>query len=338
MTEVTRPALVTGASGFIGRHLLRALLGRKRRVYALCRRPDAFEDLGDPGLQVVPGDLEDPASYLRHLDREVTVFHLAGVRSAPGTPSDRMQRVNVAATLGLGRASLQAGVARFVHVATATVFGPSPTRDLTEADGNGEETRRDGYSRSKAAAALGMRALAAEGLRVVSVFPTIVFGPDHPSHPNRVTGQVRRLLRSRVDLVVGGGGQQRNLVLVDDVVKGLLLAETCDRPGEEFLLGGDHVSHRRFNEMVRALARRKARVTLSVPRGAALPAARVMDRLRGYPAESGYETAIGMLGEEWRYSSLKAQRILGYTWTPLREAVLDTLRSLQTSSRDRVNP
>ena len=119
---------------------------------------------------------------------------------------------------------------------------------------------------------------------------------------------------------------------------GLLLAETCDRTGEEFLLGGDHVSHRRFNEMVRALARREARVTLSVPRGAALAAARVMDRLRGYPAESGYETAIGMLGEEWRYSSLKAQRILGYTWTPLREAVLDTLRSLQTSSRDRVNP
>ena len=74
------PALVTGASGFIGRHLVRALLRQNRRVLALCRNPSDLQDLEHPLFRVIHGDLEEPQSYAAPLNDQVTVFHLAAGR------------------------------------------------------------------------------------------------------------------------------------------------------------------------------------------------------------------------------------------------------------------
>lgn len=121
---------------------------------------------------------------------------------------------------------------RFVHVSTALIHGPS----------GGGGVPLGTYAETKARAAREVRRLAAEGLPAVTVCPTIVFGPDHPSHPNRVTSEIRRLLRQRVVRVVAGGRQARNLVHVDDVVRGLLAAELRGTVGEEYLLGGEEVA------------------------------------------------------------------------------------------------
>jgi nucleoside-diphosphate-sugar epimerase len=319
-------AFVTGGSGFLGRHLVRELLRQGRTVLALCRDPSAIDEPPGPRLRLVRGPLEQPELFASHLERGMTLFHLASARNRPGTPPARHRLVNVDATLELARRAAHAGVERMVYVSTAHVFGPSREgQSVAEADRFGEAI--DSYMASRIEALEGMRRIAAtEGLPLVSLFPTIVFGPDAPGHPNRITAHLRNLLRTGLDVVVAGGTQRRSLVYVEDVVRGLLLAERRARPGAELILGGDDVSPRELNRLALALAGRPVRVRLSIPLPFARAAAALADVSRGHSRRSGYVSALTLLTREWCFSSLNAQREVGYSWLPLRTGLEHTLR------------
>lgn len=312
---------VTGASGFLGRPLVRALLDAGRHVVALSRDPAPLLDLLHPALQIASGDIRDPASYSPWLASGASVFHLAAVRNHPHRRGREMEEVNVRATAELARRSLTAGVRRFVHVSTALIHGPS------DRDGVPFGT----YMESKERAVREVRRLAALGLPAVTVCPAIVFGPDHPSHPNRVTSEIRRLLRQRVVRVVGGGRQARNLVYVDDVVRGFLAAERRGAVGEEYLLGGEESAPRDFGRLVLSLAGLRPLAMLSLPAGPALAMARVADRLRKSDPGGGYTTAVQVLLREWRFSSERARRDLDYRPRPLLEGLAHTIAWLRAS-------
>lgn len=162
-------------------------------MVALCRRPGGLASLQHPDLRIAAGDLRDPAFYTPLLRPGISVFHLAGARNQPRVQVREMEEVNVEATLTLARRAAESGAGRFVHAATALIYGPSNGEVLSEQDDLDSCT--SAYARSKAEAVRGIRQLAREGLPAVIVCPTIVFGPDHPSHPNRVTSEIRRLLR-----------------------------------------------------------------------------------------------------------------------------------------------
>ncbi|HEX4498472.1 MAG TPA: NAD-dependent epimerase/dehydratase family protein [Thermoanaerobaculia bacterium] len=325
------PAFVTGASGFLGRPLVAALLARGRPVVALCRRPESLADLRHPGLRIAAGDLRVTASWKPLLAGVESVFHLAGVRNQPRASVRDMEAVNVEATLALARAAGEAGVSRFVHVATALIYGPSRQGEA-RAERDGLDPDPELYVRSKIAAVQGLRALAAAGLPAVVVSPSIVFGPDHPSHPNRITAEIRRLLKGGPRVWVGNGRQARDLVFVDDVVDGLLAAEARGGVGEEYLLGGEEVSPRELAGQVQALAAARgvatSRLAFPLPAGVALAAAGIVDRLRGREAGAGYATSIRNLLREWRFSSAKAGRELGYRPRPLAAGLARTIDGL----------
>lgn len=308
-------AVVTGASGFLGRHLVRSLLDLGRPVVALCRDAAELADFRHPGLQVVTGDLRDPASYSPWIAAGDAVFHLAGVRNHPRARMRDMEEVNVLATAELARRCLEARVGRFVHVSTALIHGPSDSGGVPFG----------AYAESKARGVQEIRKLCAEGLPAVTVSPTIIFGPDHPSHPNRVTSEIRRLLRQRIVRVVGGGRQARNLVFVDDVVHGLLAAETRGAIGEEYVLGGEDVAPRDFGRLVLSIAGLRPVATLSLPGGPALAVARIVDRLRNSATESGYATAVRVLLREWRFRSDRARQDLDFRSLPLAEGLARTV-------------
>jgi dihydroflavonol-4-reductase len=313
-------ALVTGASGFLGRPLVRALLDAGREVVALSRDPAALAGLRHPALRIAPGDLRDPASYSPWLAAGDSVFHLAGVRNHPRVRTREMEEINVLATVELARRSLQAGVGRFVHVSTVMDHGPAGGVPF------------GAYAESKARAAREVRRLAGEGLQAVIVCPAIVFGPDSPSHPNRVTSEIRRLLRQRVIRVVAGGRQVRNVVYVDDVVRGLLAAERRGVVGEEYLLGGEEIAPRDFGRLVLSLAGLRPVATLSLPAGPAFAAARIADRLRKSGPGNGYTLAVHVLLREWRFSSERAVRDLEYRPLPLAEGLARTIDWLRGSN------
>jgi dihydroflavonol-4-reductase len=322
-------ALVTGASGFLGRPLVAALLDQGRSVVALCRQPEALADLHHPDLRIAIGDLRTPDSYTPLLAAGISIFHLAGVRNHPHVRAREMEEVNVRATLALARQAGERGAARFVHVATALIYGSSNEgRARTEEDDL--DPASSAYVRSKVEAVRGLRELAREGLPAVTVCPTIVFGPDHPSHPNRVTSEIRRLLRGGPGIWLAGGRQLRNLVFVEDVVRGLLAAEERGTVGEEYLLGGEEVSPRELTRQVLELAGRRQRLALSLPAGPARAAAWIADRLRGQDPGAGYATAVATLLREWRFSSGKAGRDLGYQPLPFAEGLGRTLKWLQS--------
>jgi nucleoside-diphosphate-sugar epimerase len=164
---------------------------------------------------------------------------------------------------------------------------------------------------------------------VVVVCPTLVFGPDHPSHPNQITQQIRRLIRTRVDLLIGGGQKNRNLVYIDDVIRGILLAEAKNHIGEEFIIGGQDFTHREFTDTVYSLSGLKPRISLSIPLVMARFLAQVADRVRGYQPGSGYNNALQTLTLEWSYTSQKAERLLGYTHLPVRDGIRKTLNFIE---------
>lgn len=315
--------LVTGASGFLGRPLVRALLDAGREVVALSRDPAALDGLRHPALEIAPGDLRDPASYSPWLAAGVSVFHLAGVRNHPHVRVREMEEVNVRATAELARRSLEAGVGRFVNVSTLLIHGPS----------DGGNVPLGAYAESKARAAREVHRLASEGLPAVTVCPALVFGPDHPSHPNRITSEIRRLLRQRVVRVVAGGRQARNLVHVDDVVRGLLAAERRGAVGEEYLLGGEDVTPRDFGRLVLSLAGLRPVATLSLPAGPALALARLADWLKKSDIGNGYTVAARVLLSEWRARSERAERDLEYRPLPLAEGLSRTIDWLRTSDQ-----
>jgi dihydroflavonol-4-reductase len=324
-------ALVTGASGFLGRPLVEALLAQGRSVVALCRNPEALSDQYHSDLRIATGDLRDPAFYTPLLTAGASVFHLASLRNQPHVRVREMEEVNVGASLALARRAGERGVARFVHVATALIYGPSKDeRARTEQDDL--DPSSSAYVRSKVEAVRGIRELAREGLPVVTVCPTIVFGPDHPSHPNRVTSEIRRLLRGGPRIWLAGGRQPRNLVFVEDVVRGMLAAEERGAVGEEYLLGGEEVSQRELTRQVMMLAGRREGIALSLPARPARVAAWIADRLRGYDrdgAGAGYAAAVETLLREWRFSSGKAGRDLNYQPLSFTEGLTRTLEWLQ---------
>ncbi|MBI4456401.1 MAG: NAD-dependent epimerase/dehydratase family protein [Acidobacteria bacterium] len=330
--DYIRAALVTGASGFIGRHLIRALLQQGRQVLALCRNRDSLRDLQHPLLRIARADLAESHSYLPYLNCETTVFHLAAVRSLPGTCPQEMHRVNDTATVELGRHAAKAKVVKFVYVSSAYIFGPSDGDCRSEKDGYCRApTLYNAYIQCRVQALTQLKKLAEDRLNLVTVCPTIVFGPDHPSHPNRVTHYLRWLLRSRVEFVVEGGEQRRNLVYVGDVVRGILLAEKFKAAGEDFILAGTDVSPRVLNRMAMTLAGCSLRFSVSLPGSLALALAKLADTVRGYDRTAGYAAAVKVLTQEWRFSFKKSNSVLGYTPTSFSEAILKTLRFIQAT-------
>ena len=329
----SRPAFITGASGFIGRHLVRTLLTNERRVVALCRHPADLEELAHPLLEVIIGHIEDTQTFTPYLGDQVTIFHLAATRAIPGTPPELFTQVNEIAALELGRAALKANVAKFVHVSTALTFGPFQG-DLVDENSTWDWRSIDScYIRTRARAQEEMRELVSQGLPLVVVCPTLVFGPDHPSHPNQISDQIRRLIRTRLNLVIGGGNQRRNLVYIDDVIRGLLLAEGSDHLGEEFILGGQDFTHREFNQTVFSLSGLRPRISLSIPHVLAALMAKAADRVRGFHPGSGYINALQMLTSEWRFTSEKARLILGHNNLSVQDGIRKTLNIIERENQ-----
>lgn len=324
------PAFVTGASGFLGRHLVRALLGAGREVYALCREPEGMAELVHPRLRLLAGSLPDAEAYREALGPATTVFHLAGVRPFPGVTSAELRGVNVAATAALGRLAAERRVARFVALSTAGIFEPAePGAPADESCDLRPAASATTYLRSRLEGFRALTTLADAGLPLVTLLPTIVFGPDRPDHPNPVTGYTRFLLRVRLDAVVGGGAAPRDLVFVKDVVAGILAAEAKGRLGAAYILGGEALSHREFNRRVLALAGRRPLLSLSLPISWARRMARRGDRQRGFEEGAGYRAAIAALTAPWRYSSGKAAAELGYRPRPFAAGMEETLAFLR---------
>jgi dihydroflavonol-4-reductase len=239
--------LVTGASGFIGQGLTRRLLERGTAVRVLVRDSGRLAGLGLDGVEVVEGDITDPAAVDRAVAGTEVVFAIAGTFREPNLSNARYREVNVAGVRHTLEAANRHGVRRVVHCSTVGIHGKVEGPPATEAapiapDGIYEETKAEGDQ-------LALRFGRENGLEVVVIRPASVYGPGD----TRLL-KLFKLARKKHVLLLGPGTCGYHLVYIDDLVGAFLLA--ADAPGvagEAFLVAGPEQSS--LNQLVTTLAR-----------------------------------------------------------------------------------
>ncbi len=236
-----RRSLVTGGSGFIGQHLVAALLERGDRVRVLDQRPPVDRS----PVEFVQGSILDPAA-LRYAMVDVgTVYHLAAVCHFWIPDEREFDRVNHMGTRMVLEAAMQGRAQRFIHGSTQAIILPQRDRESTLSDDPGADNvdRMYGpYTRSKFLAEQAVRDAANRGLAATIVNPTAPVGPgDHNFTPPTVmlSSFLNRPPLFLVDCVL-------NLVDVRDVARGFLLAAERGRIGERYIVGGEDVGVRKL--------------------------------------------------------------------------------------------
>lgn len=310
--------LVTGAAGFIGAHVVAALARSGAQVRAFDRDLDGAPL--DGAAEPVAGDILDQAALERALRGCDAAIHLAALYSYARGDAAAMQRVNVDGTRALLAAAARAGVGRVVVTSSAGTCGPVPGRPAHEGDAPPAWELAVPYKRTKTDGERVALAAAVAGQDVVVVNPTTPVGPgDRRPTP---TGQmVADVAGGRIRAYVPGTAL--NVVAVEDVAAGHLLALERGRAGERYLLGGENLP---LGEVFAIVARRAglAAPRLRVPYAAALGAAHVADRvarLRGREPRLLNLDEVRLARLPMTFSSAKAERELGYAWRPAAEAL-----------------
>jgi dihydroflavonol-4-reductase len=313
-------ALVTGATGFVGANLARAVAERGERVRVLRRSTSRLDALEDVPVEYATGDILDPDSLLEATRGCQVVYHVAAVSQYWRIGPESVYRVNVEGTRNVLQAALACGVERVVHTSSVAAIGPSsPGTPADESQPFPDRLRWFVYGHSKHVSELEVHAAVTQGLPAVIVNPGIVLGPRDI---NFVSGSlIRASLRGQLRVVPPGGS---NMVHVSDVVAGQIAAAERGRVGERYILGGENLSHK-------AAAQILSEVTGGPPPALTLPArllpalAHLVDFLNRLslrpPLVTGEQIRLG--GETFFVTNEKAVRELGLPQTPLRQAAAD---------------
>jgi dihydroflavonol-4-reductase len=321
--------LVTGGSGFVGSHVVRALAARGDDLRLLVRRGSSLDHLADIELERTSGDVMDRRAVTRAMNGVDRVFHIAGTTSMLPQHRDKVFDLNVKGTRIVLEESLAANVERVVFTSSVAAIGPARPR------GTADETQpfRAGslgiaYVNSKHEAEVEALRLAAHGLPVVIVNPSFVLGPDDPKGTSMEL--VRRFLLGRIPAYVDGG---LNIVDVRDVAKGHLLADEKGEPGERYILAARNFTFDRlFADMARISGRDHAPVKL--PSAATLLAVELMMRA-GIPVPIAPDE-VRSAGCWWTFRNAKARRELGFKPRPHEETLEDAVHWQMDELGDRV--
>ena len=317
-------ALVTGATGFVGAAVARALLRDHWQVRVLARRGSDRRNLQSLEVDVSEGDLTDLDSLQRAAQGCDGLFHVAADYRLGARDPQELYRTNVEGTRNALSAAHRAGVRRIVYTSSVATIGiPADGTPGDELSANSLENMIGHYKRSKYLAEEAALEAARGGISVVIVSPSTPVGPgDVKPTP---TGQlVLDAAAGRMPAYVDTG---LNIVHVDDVAAGHLLAYERGKSGERYILGGQDMALREILEVIAGLeGRPPPRVRL--PYGAVLPIAYLAEGFARLSGRSGRITLEGvrMSRKKMFFSSAKAVRELGYRWRPPVQAFEDAIR------------
>lgn len=317
-------ALVTGASGFIGSAVARRLIEAGFEVRALARAKSDPRNLAGLVCEIVRGDLTDPASLARAVEGCSALFHVAADYRLWVPDPETTYRTNVEGTRDLMRAACSAGVARVVYTSSVATLGLH--EDGSPADEGTPSTLADmigHYKRSKFLAEEEVkRMVREEGLPAVIVNPSAPIGPGDV-RPTPTGKMIVDAASGRMPAYVDTG---LNVVHVDDVAAGHLLAHARGTVGERYILGGENLSLRQILEIVARLVGRRP-PSIRLPHNLVLPIAFVAEAIARVTRHEPIVTVDGVrLAKKFMYfRSDKAVRALGYAPRPAEAALKDAV-------------
>ena len=320
---MTDLVLVTGASGFVGSAVLRKLIERGHRVRALLRPRSPRANLAGLTCELVEGDMRDGGSLAPAMRDVRFLFHVAADYRLWARNPDEIIRNNRDGTRAVMQAAREAGVERIVY--TSSVATLKPRDDGSDADENDRadmHTAIGAYKKSKVAAERVVDEMVGQGLPAVIVSPSTPIGPRdiRPTPTGRIVAQAAN---GRMPAYVETG---LNLVHVDDVADGHLLALDKGRIGENYILGGHDVMLKDMLAEIARLAGHKA-PRIQLPRAPLYPLAILSEVLARITGKEPVLTvdSLTMAQHKMFFSSAKAKREVGYTTRPWRLAVADAV-------------
>jgi dihydroflavonol-4-reductase len=317
--------LVTGATGFVGSHVARQLVASGDRVRVLARRSSNLKVLEGVDVEIAEGDLKDSVSLRRAMQGVRRVFHVAADYRLWTRHPEEIYAINVEGTRSLFNAAVEASVERIVYTSTVATIAV-PTHDGTLPN---EKTRATleqmigHYKRSKFLAEQEAKDAAAKGAPIVIVNPTAPVGPYDwkPTPTGRI---IVDFLNGKMPAYVDTG---LNVVSVEDVARGHLLAAERGRIGERYILGARNMTLKEILQSLAGITGRSApRVRL--PHAIALAAgyadeflARISGREPQIPVEG-----VKMSRHRMFVASDKAEIELGYKPGPVESALAAAVR------------
>ena len=318
-------ALVTGATGFVGAAVARALIADGFAVRVLARPRSPRANLEGLPVETVEGDLTDSASLAAAVAGCAAVFHVAADYRLWTRDPAAMFRANVEGSVAVVEAAMSAGARRVVYTSSVAVLG-------LPKGGSGDENSPvryadmiGPYKQSKFRAEEEVRRLIVEkGAPVVIVNPSTPIGPRDVK-PTPTGRMIVEAASGRMPAFVDTG---LNVVHVDDVAAGHLLAFHKGRIGERYVLGGENMELRAIlAEIARLTGRRPPRI--SIPHGAIMPIAALAEAWARLVPGTGEPfvtlDGIKMARKKMFFSSAKATRELGYSPRPATAALEDAV-------------
>ena len=317
--------LVTGASGCVGSALVRKLIAAAHQVRVLLRPTSDRRNIESLPVEVALGDLADKNSLERALEGCNALFHAAADYRLWARHPQQLYQTNVAGTVNIMQAALNAGVKRIVYTSSVATLGLHA--DGSPADENSPVTLNDmigHYKRSKfLAEAEVKRMIAGQGLPAVIVNPSTPVGP-RDIRPTPTGRMVLDAACGRTPAYVDTG---LNLVHVDDVAQGHLLAFERGVVGERYILGGRNMTLKEIlTEVARISGQKPPRVRL--PHNLVLPIAYLSEAwawLTNGPEPRATVDGVRLSKKYMFFSIEKARRELGYNPRPVEEALKDAV-------------
>ena len=236
--------LVTGANGFTGSHLVRALQQRGDCVVGLVRKSSNLARLANCNVQLIYGDITERDALRSAMTGVDTVFHTAAYVELGLVNEAEMERINVEGTQAVLEVAQSGCISKVVYCSTIGVFGDTRGKVINETFKRTQADFSSAYDRTKYLAQKLVDQFAEQGLPVVSVFPSGIFGPDDP-HFGPV---MQQFLKGRLKLWAGGD-RITGIVHVDDLVAAMILAAEKGKLGEHYIISTGDLTTREMFEI-----------------------------------------------------------------------------------------
>lgn len=265
-------AFITGSSGFIGRHLVRALLKKGWSIKVLLHSTPLPEDLQKSNLEIIWGDLTDRHSLEAGVKDCQIGFHLASALGGRLISPQDFWKINVQGAVNFLQAAQKAGLQQVIFFSSAGIFGRvKPGEVATEDYPPNPQTF---YDRTKFEAEKIAQQYSQSGLKITIIRPGWVYGPE-----DRRTFKLFQAIARRKFILLGGGRARQTPVYIDDLIQGTLLALEKGPQSETYHLAGPEVLSVR--EMAEIIAKQLGQnlPTISLPLTPLIPLAWIMDRI-----------------------------------------------------------
>lgn len=315
--------LITGASGFLGRHLTRHLTLQGHQVSILARATSDLQPFKDLNVRVVRGDITNRLSLLQACENKDRVYHLAGYIAYRRSERQLMEKINVQGTANVVDACITHQTPKLLHLSSVVTIGANTrAKPLNEDSHYNLQAYNLGYFETKRKAEdLVLKAHKENQLSAYIVNPSTIYGAGDATKGSRKT-QIK-VAQGRFPFIPPGGV---NVVHVQDVIEGLDLCLAHGRPGRRYILAGENLLLRDLFYMIADISGVKP-PSWPLPRVALTSLGWLGDNLRKMGKETSLssETAITASLYHW-FSSERAQRELGFQPRPAREAIEESLQ------------